>query len=63
MRRVGSLVLSLALLSAPVFAVAADGSKEPKAQKPAAGKHSGRRHHGRSGGAHKPTSGEPKAEK
>lgn len=63
MRSVGSLVLSLALLSAPVLAVAADGSKEPKAQKPAAGKHSGRRHHGRSGGGHKPMSGEPKAEK
>lgn len=59
MRRVGSLVLSLALLSAPVLAVAADSAKEPKAHKPAA-KHSGHHHH-QSG--HKPATGEPKAQK
>ena len=61
MRRVGSLVLSLALLSAPVLAVAADSAKEPKGDKPAAHKHAGRRHH-RPGAVHKPT-GEPKADK
>jgi hypothetical protein len=63
MNRLGSLLLSLALLSSPALAVAADSTKENKVQKATPGKHSGRRHHARAGGGHKPTTGEPKPEK
>ena len=59
MRKLGSLLVSLALLTTPALGFAADSGKEAKASKPAATKHS-HRHHAHTGSPRKPASPEQK---